>query len=194
MRTDEGHTAEADLNEGGRLPPAVIAIMEELAGQPSPMTQAVMRASEHFVQQRMMRLERRGREHLDVPPVYLGHCQDLCNVRDLLTTGQTKRQIVATFAAMTGAAYAFHPLHRFFEPHPNGVGYVPKKVRYPGGPAVMFEVDHIVPASWERGPAPHGGARPRGRRRGPSTELLRHAPEPQRQFPRRAAGEQNGLH
>ena len=61
----------------GNLPEEVIIIMEELARQPSPMTLGVMRASEDFVQQRLERLQRSGREHLDVPPVYLGHCPDL---------------------------------------------------------------------------------------------------------------------
>ena len=141
-------------------------ILTELAARPSMVRTSIMEASEREVQEMTLRFQALGREHLDVPPVYLGHCAQfrilthVCtgtrapgfNLRVLASSAKMKRMIIHAFARMPASVYELHELRGFFEPNPDPErpGYVPKMVTFRQGRAVMFDVDHIVPIKWDR--------------------------------------------
>lgn len=170
----------AKRSRTGRLrsiPPNVHRILNELAVQPSIVRNSTMEISDREVQGMLLRFRTLGREHLDVPPVYLGRCAQFrivahaprTNLRVLISSTKMKCMIIRAFKHMSPSAYELHELRGFFEPNPDPerYGYVPKMVTFPRGREIMFDVDHIIPTKWDRRcaatvvpPPPAGGTIP----------------------------------
>jgi hypothetical protein len=92
----------------------------------------------------------RNLPHLDLHPVYLGYCAAYCDWPDVVTTAQLHRHVVVEFRDMPTTAFDRHPLAAFFEPAADGsLGYVPKYYTVNEQPISLFEIDHILPRSWD---------------------------------------------
>ena len=105
--------------------------------------------SDARIEQRLVRFQAEGRDHLDVQPVYLGFTE-YKNLRGLVSSVKVRDLILERFRGMTAADYQHHPLREFFLPNnTQGEGYVPKMVRVKAGQThIMFDVDHVVPKRW----------------------------------------------
>jgi hypothetical protein len=109
--------------------------------------------STEFVVAAGQRLRERNVAHLDVSPVYLGHCAAYCDCKYLVPTGRLHRQIVAEFRRMTEATFEYHPLRSFFEPRVDSdgsvVGYAAKTYVVNGRTHTVLSIDHVLPRYWD---------------------------------------------
>ncbi|KAJ3083601.1 hypothetical protein HK102_000989 [Quaeritorhiza haematococci] len=87
--------------------------------------------------------------HINVKPVYLGFVAPYKNHRGLIETADLTRKIDNDFKIMTKRNYKFSPLKDFYEPSPDGQGYVRKEIEVKTGKKEkMFDIDHIIPESF----------------------------------------------